>query len=80
MNKTYTKLTKDIISVKKEDEPLIFISEKALNLKRDNEELQQRIDIAIEELKYYRNKNLDDLLQEEVFDNIIFILQGSDKE
>lgn len=45
------------------------------------EELQDRIDKAIEELEYYKDKALyDDDIREEVFLEIIGILKGSDKE
>lgn len=37
-------MNKDIVSTNEEDKPLIFISEEAINLKRDNDKLKQEID------------------------------------
>jgi len=43
-------------------------------------DLQDRIDKAIEELEYYKDKALyDDDIREEVFLEIIGILKGNDK-
>lgn len=38
------KLTNDIVSTIAEDKPLIYISEEAINLKRDNDKLKQEIE------------------------------------
>lgn len=37
-------MNKDIVSTNEEDKPLIFISEEAINLKRDNDKLKQEIE------------------------------------
>lgn len=36
-------MDKDIVSTKEEDKPLIYISEEAINLKRDNDKYKKEI-------------------------------------
>lgn len=37
-------MDKDIVSTKEEDKPLIYISEEAINLKRDNDKYKKEIE------------------------------------
>ena len=43
MNQTTFKINTDIVSTTMNDKPLIFISEEAINLKRDNDNLKSII-------------------------------------
>lgn len=43
MNQTTYKINTDIVSTTMKDKPLIFISEEAINLKRDNDNLKSII-------------------------------------
>ena len=81
-------MDKEIISTNEEDKPLIFISDKAINLYKDNKKLQERIDKAIEYIEndvevYYV---LDERLQKafnktkKVKKDLLDILKGEDKE
>lgn len=42
-------MDKDIVSTKEEDKPLIYISEEAINLKRDNDKYKKEIERLKEE-------------------------------
>lgn len=82
-------LTRDIVSIDREDEPLIYISERAINLKKENDKLHHRINKAIE---YIENQNPSDIeicgnekkyyytLGEDNIDRLLEILKVSDKE
>lgn len=53
-------MDKDIVSTKEEDKPLIYISEEAINLKRDNDKYKkeiERLNNIIFELRE-KNRNL----------------------
>ncbi len=41
---TRCEISKNIVSSNQEDKPLIFISEEAINLKRDNDRLKQEVE------------------------------------
>ena len=55
-----SKLTNDIVSIVAEDKPLIYISEEAINLKRDNDKLKREnkeLKNIIKELREYITNN-----------------------
>ena len=52
MNQATYKINTDIVSTTMKDKPLIFISEEAINLKRDNDNLKS----IIKEVREYINK------------------------
>lgn len=52
MNQTTYKINTDIVSTTMKDKPLIFISEEAINLKRDNDNLKS----IIKEVREYINQ------------------------
>lgn len=65
MNQTTYKINTDIVSTTMKDKPLIFISEEAINLKRDNDNLKT----IIKEIREYIETHLDNNFKTE-FDYI----------
>lgn len=65
MSDTRTKITADIVSVKSEDKPLIYISEEAIYLKRNNDklksQLQQKENIIKEAREYIADRVAPDV-------------------
>ena len=65
MSDTRTKITADIVSVKREDKPLIYISEEAIYLKQNNDklksQLQQKENIIKEVREYIADRVAPDV-------------------
>ena len=76
---TRSELTKDIVSIDREDEPLIWISERAINLKKENDDLHHRIDKAIEYIEKNKAKlpqRRDDFTCEIVYSDEVVLANG----
>ncbi len=76
------KVSKEIVSNDKKDEPLIFISDRVISLYNDNKILKARIDKAIEYLKenacYTDNNEFVCDLRYDNCEELLDILKGSD--
>lgn len=64
MKETTYKINTDIVSTTMKDKPLIFISEEAINLKRDNDNLKS----IIKEVREYIETNKENTTQTLRFD------------
>lgn len=81
MNQTTYKINTDIVSTTIKDKPLIFISEEAINLKRDNDNLKSIIKEVRECINHYAIENED---YSKIYNNeekeLLEILDKADKE
>ena len=81
MNQTTYKINTDIVSTTIKDKPLIFISEEAINLKRDNDNLKSIIKEVKECINHYAIENED---YSKIYNNeekeLLEILDKADKE
>ena len=81
MNQTTYKINTDIVSTTINDKPLIFISEEAINLKRDNDNLKYIIKEVRECINRYAIENED---YSKIYNNeekeLLEILDKADKE
>ena len=59
MNQATYKINTDIVSTTMKDKPLIFISEEAINLKRDNDNLKSIIKEVRECINHYAIEDED---------------------
>jgi len=80
-------MDKDIVSTKEEDKPLIYISEEAINLKRDNDKYKKEIErlnnIINRTTKYVESlssKGRGCDIYEDIKQEILKELKGVDKE
>ena len=74
MNQTTYKINTDIVSTTMKDKPLIFISEEAINLKRDNDNLKS----IIKEVREYINSIGWNTTIPNIQDNVWKILDKAD--
>ena len=81
MNQTTYKINTDIVSTTINDKPLIFISEEAINLKRDNDNLKSIIKEVRECINRYAIENEDySKIYNDEEKELLEILDKADKE
>lgn len=76
MNQTTYKINTDIVSTTIKDKPLIYISEEAINLKRENDNLKS----IIKEVRELLNQEWYSVLRKGTIREVREILDKVDKE